>query len=185
MFSLNQEKDVLGALQTYTSFLNAQFICSAFNLFAGRTVAVVAGGCIRSVMTGKPVKDIDIVIERTYKDEEELRILADRLGYQVRYLSDPAYAECLTCVVVLQLLKQGKLPIEVIMVDCSIEDRIKAHSASCSNVWLDGNTLKYTHDYVEFIQNKVIKHYTESPQFSDDYLRRMVEYYPDYNHVRV
>ena len=181
--SEQMEEHVIQPLSKYKSFLVARAMCNVFNMLAEKVVAVVAGGCIRSVITNKPIKDIDIILEVTEQDKEEILLLADRFGYDVVELYNGMYETQPTCVGVYQLNRTGELSIEVVLVSCSWLERVKAHSTSCSQVCLYGNEVITTIAFKEFVQQGVIRHYRSSPQYAFKYEQRMRQYYPNHVHV--
>lgn len=181
-------KEAIYRLEQLSSYQDAMKIVRTFNFFAGKSVAAVTGGCIRSVLTGKTVKDIDIVIQMTDKDVEEAYVLAARMGYIVVVHQSGAYESTDTLVDVMKLHKPNAEPIELLFINCSIEERIAAHSANCSNVWieLDRHDVPHLHtlpDFSKFLRERTIQHYINSPQYSELYKRRLEQYYPEYTHI--
>jgi hypothetical protein len=185
--------------QQFTNVLrDAQRIVDVFNAFVGREVATIAGGCVRDYITGiKQPKDIDVIIEYTdYSDYAEIIILAKRLGYHVHDCSATGYEDnqikrvfTLTCMPIpfsnTGKVENGhKLPIDVIFVSCTVEERIENFTCNISQVCIREGKVYGTDVAKDGLKNRCVVINPNAPTFNETYEDRMREYFPDWKHIR-
>ena len=167
---------------------DAKLITSIFNTFKEGS-AIIAGGYPRDLQLGREPKDIDILVEWESKlDYDELRILADRLGYVVhdhseRY-GDDEHGQ-MRCVMTLEPMfdedhfAEGVM-IDVIFLNCPVFERISKLPCTLSEAWLtESGDVNFSCDFSVAVLNKVL-YFRHSNAEYDEYEARMKSYFPDY-----
>lgn len=164
---------------------DAKLITSIFNTFKEGS-AIIAGGYPRDLQLGREPRDIDILIEwESELDYDELRILADRLGYVVhdhsaRY-GDDEHGQ-MRCVMTLEPMfdkdhfAEGVM-IDVIFLNCPVFERIDNFPCNLSKVWLVGDKVIESGHFTDGNRCKVMKFSVDCPA---KYVERMKSYFPDY-----
>lgn len=165
---------------------DAKLITSIFNTFKEGS-AIIAGGYPRDLQLGREPKDIDILVEWESKlDYDELRILADRLGYVVhdhteRY-GDDEHGQ-MRCVMTLEPIFDvdhfaDGVMIDVIFLNCPVRERINNFPCTLSEAWLTtGGGVACSYEFHKAVLNKVMKFSVDCPA---KYIERMKSYFPDY-----
>lgn len=118
----------------------------------------VVGGAVRDHVLGKEIRDYDMYLQTADKDEEELRILADRMGMEFRLLSKPEYGGL--CV----NMRKGDIEIEVMGCNVSIEERINQFPVNVSMVYLkeDGTIFRHRKFQEYVCDGKLLFDWSES-----------------------
>jgi hypothetical protein len=157
-------------------FKDAKTIAMVFNTFVPNS-ALIAGGSIRDLLTERDPKDIDILVQWfDERDDQELLILADRLGYDTVDCSGTYDVQDIGDLrKVVKLTKDGEMPIDVIFLNCTPKERVKAFPCTASEVWLNGDTIESTSAFNEFVESRVLLFKYNA---SKEYINRMVHYYP-------
>lgn len=159
---------------------DAKRIVGVFNVF-DKGCAAIAGGCIRDIDTHRTPKDIDIIIHyQDVRDYRELEIQARFLGYECHYHGEGSGRANIDndddpIRNVITLRKEGKLPIDVIFMDCPVEQAVENFPCNAVMVWLEGNTPKSLPQYDEFIKTTKLVFYKRA---TDEYKARLNSYYP-------
>jgi hypothetical protein len=104
-------------------------------LMRGASKAVVAGGCLRDLLLGRAVSDIDVFHEGTLTNLEDLTEL------ELASL-DPGYKQALAV-----FSSADITPVQYIQVE-DIEQRLKTFSVSLSQIWLDDRELVLSDSFV-------------------------------------
>lgn len=156
---------------------DAKTIAMVYNVFAHDS-ARIAGGCLRDLYCGKPVKDVDILVEwESQADYRELEIMADRLGYTWRnYQEEYGCHEDGQLRSVYTLTKDGHLPIDIIFLNCSVQERIEQFPVNASMIWLEGDRLVTHEKFDSFYASGELEFTDTAPE---EYIRRISDKYKD------
>lgn len=158
---------------------DAQLITSIFNIYKEGS-ACIAGGYLRDVYIGREPKDIDILVQyESDADYKEVEILADRLGYDLKDYSDQ-YGSVDTegqLRNVFTLMKYDKPCIDIIFLNCTVQERIENFPCSISKIWLDGSKLVLHKEFEETID---IQTMTFRSDVTPEYEARLRGYFPQY-----
>ena len=173
--------------ETNNAFQFGLTLCQMFNTIRPNT-AIIAGGFLRDLETGRQPKDVDVFIEC---DSD----------YGVSMVE--TYAELAGCVVkrhegssksfkqedpnnenvkeVLTLESTDKLSVDVIFLKTPVRDRVKIFPCNASMLYFDpelgelGEVVR-TPKFKEFLKNSVLKFYDTAKIL---YIRRLSGYYPN------
>ena len=155
---------------------DAMTIAMVYNVFTEGS-AIIAGGCLRDLETGRDPKDVDILIEWESKaDYREAEIMADRLGYTAHHCNetygDNEDGQLRT---VYKLTKAGKKPIDLIFLNCPVMERIENFPCNAAMVWLDKGIIRSNASYGRFMNSGKLEFYdTCLPK----YKAKLLSYYP-------
>ncbi|AUR95258.1 nucleotidyltransferase [Vibrio phage 1.204.O._10N.222.46.F12] len=159
----------------------AKFICSIFNTFKPGS-AVIAGGYVRDLVTGRSPKDIDILVEfGSTADYAEVGILADRLGYTVQdhsFGSSGNYEDDEDSELrrVITLHKPNELTIDILFLNVTCMERIDNFPCNASMFWLDGDDIRKTDQAKEWLATNKLQFYKLA---TTAYIQRMENYFPE------
>jgi hypothetical protein len=171
---------------------DAKIIASIYNVFVEGS-AKVAGGYVRDLILARKPNDIDVIIQYTNdRDYDEARILANRLGYDLMdYGSDysdqnrigvtPEEERTEQDLDVRRVFKLSKLfsplTIDLVFVNCTVQERISRFPCSISKAWLEGSVVHTSSDFRKSVQEKVL-YFT--PTATHEYVNKMTTYFPEY-----
>lgn len=166
-----------------SSYKDACLISDVYNLFSPGS-SIVAGGYLRDLDLGRQPKDVDVLIEYAdMRDTKEAEIQARTLGYNIKRVTNVyRVAEDGDLHTILKLEKGGELSIDLIFLNIPVLQRVEEFPCNLCKIYRkEGGEVVRCPDYLEGIANKRIVYYQPSLQTS--YLRKMKEYFPDWEHV--
>jgi poly(A) polymerase-like protein len=138
-----------------------------FNALYGRgaTKAVIAGGCLRDILLGKPVSDIDVFHEGALEDVEDLTLME-------KPAMEEEYEESI------QIYSDTSMiwPLQYIQVE-DIERRLSTFSTPLSQVYLDDTGVVLTRPFVLAVESKQFGFETWA---SEAYKAKLKAKYPEF-----
>ena len=154
---------------------DAKTIAMVYNVFK-KDSAVIAGGCLRDIDTGREPKDIDILIEyESDADYREASMLANRLGYKLKENNTYGPEGENQLRFVIKMVHETKKPIDLIFLNCPVQERIDNFPCNASQVWLYKGTVCSTEEYDQFLITNKLEFYKSATK---EYKERMLNYYP-------
>ena len=174
-------------------FNNKQAIDVLAKLHAGGfPSAIVAGGCVRDEIFGKPVKDIDVFV--SYEDYENRTVnIQDVLGREVVLDGDSGDYEGGEDAEVRGVVSlephEGELPVQVIVLAPGMSplDRVGRFDFGFCQVAWDGNNLEFSLGFLKDFNNKTITlvHCENQQEFDRSWVRlnRLMKKYLEFDYV--
>lgn len=176
-------------INNYEFFNDCVYIMSALKKFGAQDI-VVAGGCIRDTLLGKPVKDIDVFFTGTIELDDKSD-LAKHYGIKwntsKEFVNNIKYEDSDLEVADTNLLFEGiDYPVQLIAVKTNkgnmvdIKATIDKFPCGLSKVALDSNgNLSMWSD---FLQNDFFKIVSYSPETPIKYKTKLQQKYPEFSH---
>ena len=159
-------------------------LCKKFN-----TDAVIAGGALRDSVTGKPVKDIDIIIHGDEKTDyfgylsklEGIKTVVNKSTENSSYNSYSGYGSGDIIVVFgLTFEDPDLLPIDIIVHGSSVGERIRTFPCNAAMIWLNrrGTSINARDEFELFSTQKELHLY---PTANQKYKDKILLKYPECN----
>jgi hypothetical protein len=160
----------------YEHILDLQAIIAA-TIESGATDAIVAGGAVRDMLLGKPIKDIDVFYTGDLDQKkvyQHFKKLGDLLTEEEL---DDLYGDS-DWQVTQQALRYEDVeyPVQLIRVNGTLDDHIATFGVGISKVMVDANGLVIPNEFLSGMAWKILSF----GECGDTYKNKMIEKFPDY-----